>query len=252
VALPSKFDPVPLVAWGVEYGSIPDDYITLDIESSGIDVNRDLPLQLGWCVVKNRKAVLEEDVLIDWTKTLTATQLDELAVRMDATRRRMAEKEKAYPWTIDMLRSKGMSAVKAVTRFASALGSNPTVAAHYGWLFDYPALGRTFDLIGQEFSPEHNRMYDTGLMLKACLVGISPARNEPLAAYTKRLHTARCSVRHNLEAASELFDLRTTSGADKGSQHRAGYDAWLVHLLLERLRPLMAMPQAKVEGVRRA
>ncbi len=227
------------MSWAAEYGPIPDDYVALDVESSGIDTHRDLPLQLGWCVVKNRKAVLEADVLIDWTRTLSPAAVAELDARMTATRGRMAEKDKAYPWTLDMLRARGVSPVDAVDRLIAVLGPDPAVAAHYGFLFDYPCLGRTFELVGREFAPDLDRMLDTGLMIRACLVGVSPAWNETLPVYVKRLNAVRCGPRHNLAAAAEFFDLRAASGVASKNCHTASYDAWIVHLLIEKLRGLV-------------
>jgi DNA polymerase III epsilon subunit-like protein len=237
-----QFDAGILTAWTDQYGPFPDDYVCVDLESTGV-TPQDKIVQIGWCTVKDRKPVLSHAIVIDWT-TDHATDAKWLAKTLANTRAKMAEKGKQYPWTVDLLRSRGKKPRDAVATFANACKPYTTYSTHYGWAFDYPRLGKLMHECGLAFSPDQDRMLDTGLLTKACLTRTPPRPDETVAAYMRRVDSVRAAPRHNIEACIALYDLKT-SGAGSKNTHEGAYDAWLVALMTEKLRHLEQVERSR-------
>lgn len=234
-----KFDPIPLMAWAKEYGPPPRDYTCIDSETTGIDPVNDKILNLGYCVVQDGKPTLSVDLVVDWTAVMTAQELKELDRRMSTTRERMLAKNKAYPWTIDFLRKRGRPPAEVVSRFLTAIGTNPCLIGHYAMMLDLPLIGRMAAKYGAGLDVDMDRLYDTGLWAKACLISLSPAKGEDRLAYIRRIHDVRFGPKHSLEACVDRFGL-AAQGVDKKHQHTtASYDSWLVALLVEKFRDYM-------------
>jgi hypothetical protein len=222
-----------LSAWVDQYGPFPDSYVCVDLESTGI-TPQDKIVQVGWCLVKDRKPVLSQAVVLDWTDD-AGTDQRWLLDTLEQTRHKMEQKGKQYPWTPRLLRERGKTPRAAVETFVAACRGYDAYSTHYGWAFDYPRLGALMDGFGFEFAPDQTRMLDTGLLTKACLVGVEPRPGETVSAYVRRVAAVRAAPRHNLEVCVDLYGLKTT-GASTKNTHEGGYDSWLVALMTERLR----------------
>lgn len=215
------------------YGPLPDSYVCVDLESTGI-TPKDKVVQIGWCLVKDRKPVLSQSVVLDWTDDSTVDQ-KWLADTLERTRAKMESKGKQYPWTPRLLKEHGKTPQAAVEKFITACEPYDAYSTHYGWAFDYPRLGALFDAYGFEFAPSQARMIDTGLLTKAALTSTLPRHGETVAAYMRRIDAVRQSPRHNIEACVDLYGLNV-AGAHKKNAHDGGYDAWLVALMTEKVR----------------
>lgn len=237
-----QLDPRVLVAWVDQYGPFPDDYVCVDLESTGITA-QDKIVQIGWCAVKDRKPVLSHSIVIDWT-TDHATDIRWLEKTLANTRVKMEQKGKQYPWTVELLRARGKKPRDAVATFANACKAYDAYSTHYGWAFDYPRLGKLMHECGSEFAPDQNRMLDTGLLTKACLTKTPVNSDESVAAYMRRVDNLRAAPRHNIEACVAMYGLKT-SGAGVKNAHEGGYDAWLVFLITEQLRHLEKVERSK-------
>lgn len=232
-------DPAVLRAWFDEYGLPPDDYLAVDIESSGVDHRKDYPVQFGWCRVVGRAAALGAAVAVDWSG-LDRAEYDIFRARLAACRESMAARGNNYPWTPELLVRVGKAPGDAVAALADAFtpADDPAFVTHNGWAFDYPVIGRAFERYSRRaFAPHHDRMWDTAMMVKAAQVGLFPRRGEALRPYLLRLHEARPNGRYNLPECVRMFDLGDT-GASVRHAHDAEYDSWLCHLVLERLRAI--------------
>jgi DNA polymerase III epsilon subunit-like protein len=227
-----------LSAWVDEYGPFPDNYVCVDLESTGI-TPQDKIVQIGWCLVKDRKTVLSQSVVLDWTRD-SGTDQKWLVDTLERTRTKMVQKGKQYPWTMALLRERGKTPAAAVESFINACEPYDAYSTHYGWAFDYPRIGQLLDAYGHEFAPDQSRMIDTGLLTKACLTNTAPKRGESVSAYMRRIDAIRSSPRHNIEACMDLYGL-DVAGAHKKNAHDGGYDAWLVALMTERVRHLENM-----------
>lgn len=224
-----------LKAWYASYG-LPLTYASIDIESDGLDVNRNRPIHVGWCHVVNGKAVRSDGVIIDWTRALDDQQLATMTRNMDLVRTAMAGRGQHYRWTVDDLRTRGVHPKDAAAQIVRSVGHLP-LAAHHGWGFDYPMLGNFVTSHGLPFAPPHSTLMDTCLMARAAFGPCPPRPNEPYRSYVQRLSTVRCR-RHTLRDCISLFDLDKV-GVDPKHTHDAEYDNWVVHLLLEKFRELI-------------
>jgi len=230
----TKIDCLPLLNYIKEYGPIPDDYVSIDIEASGLG-ERDLPLQIGWCIVKNRKPIVEVSHVIDWTSYLKSNEVEDLAKRMDDTRKKMDSKGYSYPWTIKMLKTRGKHPKEVAKKLFETI-DNQYLVAHYGWMFDYPVIGKYLSKYGNyNFSPDQSLLLDTGILVKSMLVSVSPSKGEPYHTYLKRIHSINTGHKHSVTACLDIFGLNS-KGVNKSATHDSGYDSWLVHLILESLR----------------
>lgn len=247
--LPKEFDPLYARCWQQEYGPFADDYVAFDLESTGLAIlGGDRILQFGFCVVKNRTAGLSADYLINWPGVLKGYQLSEFHHRLEATRARMTAKGKAFPWTTDLLRERGLHPDAAAEKISKLLGPDTAVAAHYGANLDFPMVGKFLADHGRAFAPDTSQMVDTCLLTRACILGVAPMAGEDPISYYRRIDALphrgpRCS----LEACVDHFDL-AGGGASKVAQHLAAYDSWLVHLILEKLRSLTGPVKELVRG----
>lgn len=220
-------------AWVDQYGPFPDDYVCVDLESTGI-TPQDKIVQIGWCLVKDRKPVLSQSVVLNWTVDPFVDQ-KWLVDTLERTRSKMEDKGKQYPWTVKLLREHGKTPADAINQFVTACKPYDAYSTHYGWAFDYPRLGALLDEHRHTFAPEQNRMLDTGLLTKAALTNTPPKHRETVAAYMRRIDAIRNSPRHNIEVCMDLYGLNV-AGAHKKNAHDGGYDAWLVALMTEKIR----------------
>lgn len=224
-------------AWFEEYGPPPEDYLAVDIEASGVDHCKDYAVQFGWCRVVAGRPVLGASAAVDWS-ALDPSEFSIFAERLANARAQMLDRGNNFPWTPQLLARVGRAPADALAALRAAFtpGDDPAFASHYGWAFDYPAIGRHFERwTRQPFEPHHDRMWDTALMVKAGQTGLRPRRTEPLRSFLVRLNEARPNGKYNLSECVRMFDLGD-SGASVRHAHDAEYDSWLCHLLLERLR----------------
>jgi len=230
------FDPIVAMTWVDEFGKLPRNYLAVDTETSGVDPRQDYILQLGFCKVADSQAKLYGSLTIDWTQVLNRSQLQDLERRMDGARTAMQKRGKQYDWTIDSLTKHGKHPREIAKRFLAQVGDDWAFAAHYGFLLDYPIIGKFLQQYGEKpFAPELEKMIDTGLLVKAGFIGVSPEQHEDMMSYVKRVDTVRAAPRHSMEHCVDYFDL-VKQGAVKKNLHDAGYDAWCVHLLVEKMR----------------
>lgn len=241
--MPRTFDGAYLIPWVHEYGPLPSDYLTLDTETSGLDAQRDKIVQIGWCRVANGKAVENGHLVVDWTAGASPLEVSNLAADLEHVRSRMARRGNQYPWTIDLLRKRGRPPAEVAAALAAKFAEVTGFVTHYGWMLDYPMIGAFMAGQGRRFDPPHHQLYDTGLLVKMCLIGLTPVNGEPLRSFLLRLHQVISSPRHSLAACVSLFDLQA-QGATTTACHEAAYDSWLVHLIFEALREYAPVPPA--------
>lgn len=236
--------PDVLFAWEQEYGPLPETYCVTDSETDGLNTDVCLPVEIGWCGVKNRKAAICGAVVVDWPGIMTATELDAFSGRMTKTAAAMQSRGNYYPWTVPLLREKGTSPEDAVNRLAAMGLFDGPVLAHYGWFFDFPLYQRAFEkYTSRKFEPAVNNCYDTCLMVKAGLLGLPPRHGEPISDYYARIDATRGAPKHNLAACVDRFHLVKLGGVSKSALHSAGEDCYTVHLLFERLRSVTHPPK---------
>lgn len=227
----------PAAAYAAAYGPFPDDYLAVDLETTGLDRTLDWPLQIGWCVVRGGRAASNAAVLVDWPSHVEEYRRAAFVDRLLATGKSMAHKGLSYPWTLEQLRAKGVSPQEAFRRLYA---QNPSKnwLAHFGWGFDFPCLGRAAQEAGAEpFEPEHEKLWDTAMLVKACQTGLTPRPGEPLRQFLLRLHDARAKGKFSLKECFSIFSLAELGATPRAEYlHESAYDAWLTVLVFEKIK----------------
>jgi DNA polymerase III epsilon subunit-like protein len=231
--------------WANTYGEFPDDYLVIDIETSGPDIDKDLIVQIGWCHVIDRKPISNNGLLLNWDKS-PLIDTNWLRHRLNETLDYMltVRQVDSYPWTYDAILS-GDSPLSVLTRFLNILReartNNTLLVAHNGVRFDCPVLSnhfRRFLKIHHDF--DDDEIWDTGALEKASQLNELLCEGESTNdfAYRVTLRSNDYGVKWNLHDFCipkydlDLFDLELNKA------HTAPFDAYVTHLLFEQYRQL--------------
>jgi len=227
-------DPGALRAWADAYG-LPVNYTSIDIETTGLDVDRDYVLQIGWCRVADRNAVENAGVAVNCVAGMAPAECDVVRSRLAGTAAHMAADGHQYEWSVDRVKT-GLPPREAAERLAAACDASH-VLSHYGTFFDYLVVDRFCQRYISQGLPnlETGRLLDTYLMYKAAVAPLYPRRGESYAAFVRRVRAARVGPKCSMAACVDALGL-ARRGAVIRRAHDAVYDAWLAHLVYERLR----------------
>lgn len=230
--------------WAVQYDGFPEDYLVIDTETTGRDVDKDLILQLGWCQVVNRRVVDNDGVILNWGRK---PYIDPswVARRMGQTAAEMKKKHMVYPWDMDVL-SHGQNPVEALTDFLERLcdvrEKGQVIVAHNGVSLDFPIISshfRRFLKLNFEFQPEE--VWDTGALEKACQLDEFLYGSELPGDFAWRVierNTDR-GINWSLhEHVIPKYNLTVRYNLDLLKSHTAPFDAYVTHLLFEEFRTL--------------
>ena len=221
---------------------LPDDYLCVDLETSGFDRKRDVILQYGHCLVENRQVVERLSVVINWFESdVPAVWLEE---RIRKTARAMELEGKAFHLTAEKVRA-GVPPVQALPQIMEIIkayrDSKVMLVMHNGLNFDVEMLqsaART-DL-GYELEFGAEDVFDTGVIVKASQIKdymlTVPLAGETFRDYQVRINGFRTPGIHwSLNNfCVEFFGL----AIDPAGGHDADQDAYALHLLMEKFREL--------------
>lgn len=228
-----------LKTWADRY-PLPTTYCSIDLETTGLSVEKDHIMHLGWCSVVDGKTVQSDGVAVDWTSALDAPGMAKLSADMEKTREAMNKRGNAYRWTVNEMQRLGVAPRTAAEKFIAACRTKPLVA-HNGWFYDYPMLARFLKVhAGYDFVPLHTDLMDTCLMARAVLGRVVPRASETYHSFIYRLKDVRCG-KHSLRDCVTMFGLQDL-GIDLRHAHDAEYDSWISALLLEKFRAIAADP----------
>ena len=226
------------------FGCFPENYLVVDLETTGVNVSEDLPLQFGYCLVAGGKVVECKAMDINWLDKCGISS-SWVTQRMDKARRSMLEKGKSYRMSVERLQARGKDPIPAlmllyelIRRIHDAEGF---ILAHNGVNFDTPMISTVLrDFLNVEFDFGENLVVDTGIIEKAIQLGEVPLPDESLATFSRRVGYIRAKgVMWSLDNhCLPKYDLvkRMPAGSE---MHDAGHDAYAVHLLFETYRDLL-------------
>jgi len=227
-------------AMGQFLGGFPLDYLVLDTETQGVDVQSDdtLILQLGWAVVRQRELVSHGSVLLDWTRPDTGIDLHQLQTRMTAVRAAMAARGRTYQLTVDALQRDGVAPVHALQAVLDLIRRETRFVGHNLWAFDRVLLERHFrSYLNQPFKFPYDTTFDTGMVEKARMLRLEPPAvgSRAICRWYEQLAQDRRRVKWNLdEHCNQIYRL---DGA-LAEAHDAEFDCLQQHKLLERMHTL--------------
>lgn len=233
-------------------GAWPDDYVCFDLETTGFSRKNDYIVEWGHCIVRDRKPTNRLNIIINWYDSgLVAGGDAWLTKQLHRVRHEMRKAGREFRVTPEIMQRDGVSPEEAlpwIFDFLTMLKEQEEIlVTHNGWKFDVEMLQNHFqDFMEEEFEFDPNRLIDTGSVEKASQIyddqRALPCKGETMKDYFIRMaHWILPGVYWNLDTwCVEKYDLANKYGADISEAHAADYDAWLVHLLMEEFRALLA------------
>ena len=128
-------------------GTFPVDYTTFDTETSGFSPARDVIVEWGHCIVRDRKVVDQNSILINWfgSGLIDDTWLAQSLLRVQ---RHMADDGRNFAITEERLRDEGSSPEEILPWMheflMTLLDSDEILVCHNGWRFDVRMLESHF------------------------------------------------------------------------------------------------------------
>lgn len=229
--------------WSVMHEGFPDNYLVLDIETTGNDLSKDVILEIGWCEVKDNKVITNNSVILDWERT---PYVDPKWVkqRLKETKQRMEEEGKCFPFSVDSL----SSGVKPNNFFSLLLDKlkqvrhqDGVVVTHNGVRFDLPIISSHFHRVlntNYRFLPEE--IWDTGALEKGHQLDELLCQGELPGDFAYRvLNRSNDKIKWNLhDHVIYKYDLANRFDLNLELAHTARYDAYITYLLFNEFRQL--------------
>lgn len=207
-------------------GRIPDDYLVIDLETTGLpdrSGREEYVTQFGYAVVERRK-------ITDNYCTLLKTPpgwINEEASRVTGITDEMIQKDGEDPAAFYR---------KLLDLFALFRASGAMFVGHNIAKFDCPFLEADFVHHGIDFKFRGGEVIDTGMMFKASQLFAAPADRESLGEFFHRVSLVRSRAKWNLVFAVRRLGLDMTYGIDLSKAHDAAFDCKMTHFLFEDLR----------------
>ncbi len=236
-----------------QYGGVlPESYVAADVETSGFSRTRDVIVEWGHCLVRDKKVVDRLNVVLNWY-AVDSVPHNYITDQLNRVRRQMELDGRHWRITPEVMREEGIHPAKALNFVHDFLNETLVnqklmLVVHNGLNFDCEMIRNAFEQDLQvkfEFDP--NQVFDTGSVEKACLLHPHPRSipldGETLKAYFKRINGWRApyGMRWNLDGHCVPKYKLAEKGLDPAKMHQAGEDAFALHLLMEEYRRLVAL-----------
>jgi len=229
------------------YG-FPDNYTTIDLETSGFSAKSRLICIYGYTVVRDRQPVETVEVALNWPNY---PGVDDFQLRADLqeVEQAMRKKGSGFFHTFEYLQANGIDPLEAITQLLALVEAcekrNEVIVTQNGWAFDTEFMRAAFYYflqVGFDFHP--NLIYDCGIMEKASQLPDErnplPQPSESLQDWTYRIGKIRArGVKWALdEHCNDKYDIFRRAGTTKDQAHKAGVDSLVIHYLFEEQRKL--------------
>jgi DNA polymerase III epsilon subunit-like protein len=213
-------------------GDLPDSYLVIDVETSGLSPNKNCIVQAGACPVINRQVNVDDSFSL-------------LIKRPPGTMDPGATKVTGI--TDEMLAEKGVDPVTALRNmhdlFTTYREKGYMFVGHNVAGFDVPFFENDFRRVGIDWKFEPHEVIDTGALVKAARLAVTVQERETLRDFCMRV----CSIRaKGIYWALDRYCVPTFRmdkrfAVDTAAAHDAGYDCWVTALLFEDLRRIREM-----------
>jgi hypothetical protein len=228
----------------------PDTYLTWDFETTGTRTSYDLPLDFGYCDVRDGRMVRRSGILLNWYSRPDLVEPAWMDDRLQAMRWVYEKKGILdYPYNRELFSKRGWDPVKALKRiwqlFWSVRDRHGLFVGHGAYHFDAPLVCNLFrDYLGSDWEFLPNELIDTGLTEKALRSlerdklsdHIVPREGETLQSFFQRCNGRRLAgVLWRTDVCVERYRMAERfPELDTNLLHcRASMDAYVCHLLLE-------------------
>ncbi len=216
--------------------SLPNEYLVLDIETSGFRPADDYILQVGYALVFGGQ-VVHNGVLFVSTPddVLEAYDVGDYVSKM------LAEGNDGYVKSADV-RARGVPRVQAFTllrEFVKVTMALPgaAVIGHNFARFDLPFIEHQSLRAGIALEFDRSRVVDTGALFKAGAIGAVPDDTISSWEWFCQIRDKRCKgVLWNLAFATKKYGIAEKHGIDLAGAHDAGFDCLMTHHLYQAMR----------------
>lgn len=236
-------------------GPLPDHYLAIDVETSGLSPKEDVVIQLGWALVESRAVVDRGAVMLDWTRTQSPEWVGWFEGRVAQTRYNIESRTgggygqgAGWNFSLARVRAEGCHPAQAFEQFLGLVddcrAGGFKFLGHYGLRCDQPMIDRCCrDVFGTDrgFLLAPDEYYDTMALEKGVQLGLPVQPGETWAAFIRRAYSAGGSkVQSSLDRhCAPKYRLAEKHNLDMSQAHEADFDAVLTHLLLEEFRAIM-------------
>jgi len=229
-------DPGCVRAYADAYG-LPESYVCVDVETSGLDVEHDYILQLGWCCVTKRQPIENAGIIINHVSELDDTKASLLSQRLSSTAVNMQKRGMAYNWSLNRLQT-GVEPKAAAERIVGICNKSEYILAHYGTLFDFEIIDRlTRKYLDIGLTNAGGNLIDTAVIFKAASDQLRPRAHETYQSFVTRVLAHRGRSKFSMTACIAELNLASQGVVDRRA-HDAIYDSWLVFLVFETFRAM--------------
>ena len=208
-------------------GSIPNDYLVIDLETTGFPNPRraEYVVQFGYAVVQGRQMTDNYSTLLKTPPNWITPGASEVTGITDEMIQKDGQEPAAFYTEL----------IKLLELYRS---SGSMFVGHNLKRFDCPFLEANFKHYGFDFAFGPDEIIDTGMLFKASQLFAAPADDEKLGAFFDRVGQTRSRAKWNLGFSAQRLGLDMKYGIDLSEAHDAAFDCRLTHLLLEELRRL--------------
>lgn len=238
--------------WFSEFNKIwplPDNYITIDVETSGFSPVKNLLCTFGWCVVTNNHMVNSGEIVLNWFAhpTVNADGLIEELGRVETS---MTSRGKAFHHTPQYLRERGVDPIQGLESIHNLLQfarhSRVPLIGFNAYAFDAEFIqAHLYDFLNISYLIGDNEMYDIGICEKAAQLHPDdeplPLPHETLRDWSFRIGgLRRAGIYWALDGYCEnKYRLTQQLQLDSGDFHRSEFDAVYLHHLFQAQRALV-------------
>lgn len=229
-----------LKAARLRFGEIPGDYVTFDVETTGLSAKTDLMAQIAFIEFRGDQPIREQTIWVDHTATMTPFELSTLELRLAATRNHIESRPSLYQIkyavTLDRMRA-GMPVDRSrqLVRdwMAYSRESKIPMVAHNApfdsrFIKAFLADDKVFDSV---------YVFDTDVVERA-------VQAKPKLTHRDWFDFCRnCSGLGGSKYRSSLSDWcdkkyhwHVRGLVDMNNAHEARCDSWLTHLLLQEFK----------------
>lgn len=234
------------------FGQIPKDYLCIDTEYTGGDERTDFVMEIGHVLVRDSKVVDELNLVLDWT-SFPGVDQDLLRHKLKNIKYHMGD---SWRITWDVMKSEGVEAFKVLAfyeKMFSRWSDSGFIVAHNGRKADERMLRGVFNRhLNKSFVIGDNLLWDSGALYKAYAMLTSPdpaydrniwklfpKRSDTLRSYCERILNCRPGPKWNLTECVESLSISSQRKVGHVA-HQAVCDAYDSHLVVEKLRSLLA------------
>ncbi|NLX13800.1 MAG: 3'-5' exonuclease [Phycisphaerales bacterium] len=195
-----------------------ESYLVFDFETSGLNPQSDRIIQVGFCQVEDGQVIGQGGWLINQ------------AVRM------CREAIALHGITPEKLREQGIDPRDSLTRFLEMIGNAPACIGHNIHMFDVLFLNAEAKRLGLAMPSTHD-FADTAALFKGWKMGVSKSSRESHRDYAQRVLSMRVpGLKYAIPACVKSLGIK----ADMSGAHVACHDAYLTHLIYQRLQRLVS------------